>query len=255
MAGPVPDVPDQPARDRRRAGRRVGCWTIWRSSARTPGCSASAESSRTTRPIWTSRPRNPYLAERPSGDLVGDAVKAAARRGIRVMGRMDFSKIDHRRAEAASGLVLRRTSTGDAQVYNGLTSVCPSGDYYQVKLFEVSTRCSIAIRSTASSATGCRSTRSTTAASTDGVCHCLACSGGTTVRAGRPCTRGRGSRGTDWQRFSEECWRISPGGSGITSRPAGRRRRWSSVIRRTSSFTRRTTRSAGGCGITGPARA
>ncbi|MFI6674487.1 hypothetical protein [Kribbella sp. NPDC050470] len=44
--------------------------------------------------------RNPYLAERPSGDLVGDAVKAAARRGIRVMGRMDFSKIDRRRAEA-----------------------------------------------------------------------------------------------------------------------------------------------------------
>ncbi|TCC29045.1 hypothetical protein E0H92_43500 [Kribbella speibonae] len=80
--------------------------------------------------------RNPYLAERPSGDLVGDAVKAAARRGIRVMGRMDFSKIDHRRAEAHPDWCFVGPS-GARQVYNGLTSVCPSGDYYQVKLFEV----------------------------------------------------------------------------------------------------------------------
>ncbi|WP_410793423.1 hypothetical protein [Kribbella sp. C-35] len=80
--------------------------------------------------------RNPYLAERPSGDLVGDAVKAAARRGIRVMGRMDFSKIDQRRAEAHPDWCFVGPS-GAREVYNGLTSVCPSGDYYQVKLFEV----------------------------------------------------------------------------------------------------------------------
>ena len=80
--------------------------------------------------------RNPYLADRPSGDLVGDAVKAAARRGIRVMGRMDFSKIDHRRAEAHPDWCFVGPH-GARQVYNGLTSVCPSGDYYQVKLFEV----------------------------------------------------------------------------------------------------------------------
>jgi hypothetical protein len=80
--------------------------------------------------------RNPHLAKRPSGDLVGDAVKAAAQRGIRVMGRMDFSKIDHRRAEAHPDWCYVGP-TGAHQVYNGLTSVCPSGDYYQVKLFEV----------------------------------------------------------------------------------------------------------------------
>jgi hypothetical protein len=80
--------------------------------------------------------RNPYLAERPSGDLVGDAVKAASRRGLRVMGRMDFSKIDHRRAEAHPEWCFVGPG-GERQVYNGLTSVCPSGDYYQVKLFEV----------------------------------------------------------------------------------------------------------------------
>ena len=79
---------------------------------------------------------NPYLSERPSGDLIGDAVKAAGARGVRVMGRMDFSKIDHRRAEQHPDWCFV-DDTGEPQVYNGLTSVCPSGDYYQVKLFEV----------------------------------------------------------------------------------------------------------------------
>ncbi|GAA1568461.1 MULTISPECIES: alpha-amylase family protein [Kribbella] len=80
--------------------------------------------------------RNPYLSERPSGDLVGDAVEAAARRGIRVLGRMDFSKIDHRRAEAHPDWCFAGP-TGERQVYNGLTSVCPSGEYYQARLFDV----------------------------------------------------------------------------------------------------------------------
>jgi hypothetical protein len=79
---------------------------------------------------------NPYLAQRASGDLVGDAVKAARERGIRVMGRMDFSKIDHRRAEQHPDWCFV-DAAGEPQVYNGLASVCPSGDYYQVRLFEV----------------------------------------------------------------------------------------------------------------------
>ncbi|GGP13130.1 beta-galactosidase trimerization domain-containing protein [Nonomuraea glycinis] len=80
--------------------------------------------------------RNPRLAERPSGDLVGDAVAAARRRGVRVLARMDFSKIDHRRAEEHPEWCFVAPD-GARQVYNGLASVCPSGDYYQVKLFEV----------------------------------------------------------------------------------------------------------------------
>lgn len=80
--------------------------------------------------------RNPHLAERDSGDLIGDAVAAARRRGVRVLARMDFSKIDHRRAEEHPEWCFV-SPEGERQVYNGLTSVCPSGDYYQVKLFEV----------------------------------------------------------------------------------------------------------------------
>ncbi|MBM7786632.1 alpha-amylase family protein [Tenggerimyces flavus] len=82
--------------------------------------------------------RNPYLANRPSGDLVGDAVEAAKRRGIRVMARMDFSKVDHRRAEQHPEWCFV-DAAGEHQVYNGLTSVCPSGDYYQKHLLEVLT--------------------------------------------------------------------------------------------------------------------
>ncbi len=80
--------------------------------------------------------RNPHLAERPSGDLVGDATVSAAKRGVRVLGRMDFSKIDHRRAEQHPEWCFVGPD-GAPQTYNGLTSVCPSGDYYQYRLLEV----------------------------------------------------------------------------------------------------------------------
>lgn len=79
---------------------------------------------------------NPALAERGSGDLVGDAVAAATRRGVRVLGRMDFSKIDARRAEEHPEWCFV-SSEGSPQVYNGYRSVCPSGDYYQHRMFDV----------------------------------------------------------------------------------------------------------------------
>lgn len=79
---------------------------------------------------------NPRLVTRASGDLVGDAVAAASERGIRVIGRTDFSKVDHRRAEQHPEWCFV-DADGRQQVYNGLVSVCPNGAYYQVHLFEV----------------------------------------------------------------------------------------------------------------------
>lgn len=79
---------------------------------------------------------NPRLAQRESGDLIGDAVRAAKARGIRVLGRMDFSKVDARRAEAHPEWCFVDVN-GDRQVYNGYSSVCPSGDYYQREMFDV----------------------------------------------------------------------------------------------------------------------
>src|SRR5690606_6945748 len=80
--------------------------------------------------------RNPALAERPSGDLVGDAVAAAHARGIRLLARMDFSKVDRRRAEEHPEWCFVGPD-GEWQTYNGLTSVCPSGPYYQREAFAV----------------------------------------------------------------------------------------------------------------------
>ena len=80
--------------------------------------------------------RNPFLAERASGDLLGDAVTAARRRGLRVMARMDFSKVAEPVA-AAHPDWLFVDPHGERQVYNGLSSVCPNGGYYQRAAFEV----------------------------------------------------------------------------------------------------------------------
>jgi putative glycosyl hydrolase-like family 6 (GHL6) protein/glycosyl hydrolase family 42 (putative beta-galactosidase) len=80
--------------------------------------------------------RNPYLAERQSRDLVGDAVRAASARGVRLMARMDFSKVSARiAAEHPEWCYV--SPTGQSQEYSGLVSVCPSGQYYQAKTFQV----------------------------------------------------------------------------------------------------------------------
>lgn len=79
---------------------------------------------------------NPWLARRPSGDLVGDAVAAAARRGVRMLARMDFSKI-------ATAIATEHpewcyvSPVGELQEYQQLVSVCPSGAYYQERTFEI----------------------------------------------------------------------------------------------------------------------
>lgn len=77
---------------------------------------------------------NPYLSERPSGDLVGDATRAARARGIRVLARMDFSKIDAARAERHPEWCFV-SPDGAPQIYNGYRSTCPSGEYYQREMF------------------------------------------------------------------------------------------------------------------------
>ncbi|MCC6178735.1 MAG: beta-galactosidase trimerization domain-containing protein [Chloroflexi bacterium] len=79
--------------------------------------------------------RNPYLAQRPGGDMLGDAVRGAHARGLRLVARMDFSKVSARiAAEHPEWLYV--SPSGQSQVYNGLFSVCPSGQYYQEKTFQ-----------------------------------------------------------------------------------------------------------------------
>jgi hypothetical protein len=79
---------------------------------------------------------SPWLKDRPSGDLIGDAVAAAHRRGVRVMARCDFSKV-HRDVFEAHPDWCYLSPKGERQIYNGLYSACPSGPYYQEKSLEV----------------------------------------------------------------------------------------------------------------------
>ncbi|WP_262268849.1 alpha-amylase family protein [Microvirga yunnanensis] len=80
--------------------------------------------------------RNPLLANRPSGDLIGDAVAAAHRRGIRVLSRQDFSKVSTRIAQEHPEWLFV-SPTGAPQVYNTLFSTCPSADYYQYRSLDI----------------------------------------------------------------------------------------------------------------------
>ncbi|MET3510336.1 beta-galactosidase trimerization domain-containing protein [Plantibacter flavus] len=80
--------------------------------------------------------RNPLLEERPGGDLVGDAIEAAHRRGVRLLARMDFSKVAARVADEHPEWCFRSPS-GERQVYEGLVSVCPSAGYYQDRSLDI----------------------------------------------------------------------------------------------------------------------
>jgi len=80
--------------------------------------------------------RVPVLADRASGDLIGDAVAAATSRGIRVLARCDFSKVSSAiAAEHPDWLFV--SPEGKPQVFNALYSTCPSGQYYQERSLEV----------------------------------------------------------------------------------------------------------------------
>ncbi|MFC7620144.1 alpha-amylase family protein [Microlunatus sp. GCM10028923] len=80
--------------------------------------------------------RNPYLGERSSGDLIGDAVAAAHDRGMRLMSRMDFSKIAQPVADDHPDWCFRSLA-GERQRVEGLVSVCPCGEYYQQRTFDI----------------------------------------------------------------------------------------------------------------------
>ncbi|GAA2459915.1 hypothetical protein GCM10010191_95370 [Actinomadura vinacea] len=73
------------------------------------------------------------LAERPSGDLVGDVVNAAHERGVRVLSRFDFSRLpaDIVAAHPEWAFVDR---DGEWYTEDGLTAICPRSDYHEVRV-------------------------------------------------------------------------------------------------------------------------
>jgi hypothetical protein len=79
---------------------------------------------------------SPWLAERASGDLLGDALKAAHQRGVRVISRFDWSKLPRRLYEQHPEWFFVSPER-QPQEYNELYSACPSGAYNQELSFQV----------------------------------------------------------------------------------------------------------------------
>ncbi|ROT37141.1 hypothetical protein SODALDRAFT_340542 [Sodiomyces alkalinus F11] len=80
---------------------------------------------------------NPLLHDRPGRDLIQDTLDAARARGIRLLGRMDFSKVQRPVAEAhPEWLYLSPNNTWQTHT-NDLVSVCPSGAWYQERVFDI----------------------------------------------------------------------------------------------------------------------
>ncbi|MBI3973887.1 MAG: hypothetical protein HY332_21630 [Chloroflexi bacterium] len=78
----------------------------------------------------------PYLQERPSGDLIGDARAWSRAHGVRLLSRLDMSKA-HPHVWEAHRDWFYVSPQGQSQIYNGLYSTCMNGPYYQEKTFQI----------------------------------------------------------------------------------------------------------------------
>ncbi|MDQ1471430.1 MAG: hypothetical protein QOJ99_2910 [Bryobacterales bacterium] len=73
----------------------------------------------------------------PAGrDLFGEVLKDAHGRGIRVVGRFDFSKTPKRVFDAHPEWFFRQ-GNGEPVIYNGLYSTCINGGYYRVQVQKI----------------------------------------------------------------------------------------------------------------------
>ncbi len=79
---------------------------------------------------------SPWLAQRPGGDLLKDAIEEAHRHAMRVIARIDFSKL-HRDVFEQHPDWFFISADGRRQIYNGLYSTCLNGPYYQEKSLEI----------------------------------------------------------------------------------------------------------------------
>ncbi len=78
--------------------------------------------------------RSKYMP--PGRDPFGDVLRECHRRGIRVVGRFDFSKVEKPAFDAHPEWFFRK-SDGEPVIYNGLYSTCINGDYYRVQALKI----------------------------------------------------------------------------------------------------------------------
>ncbi|RFU31591.1 hypothetical protein B7463_g4710, partial [Scytalidium lignicola] len=119
--------------------------------------------------------RNPILAERKSGDLVGDALKAAHSRGLILLARMDFSKVSPQVA-AEHPEWCYMSPYGNLQEHTaGLVSVCPCGGYYQERIFDILTEVTARYKIDGMFFNWASMNEHDYYKRYHGVCHCISC--------------------------------------------------------------------------------
>ena len=148
--------------------------------------------------------RNPFLKERESGDFVGDALAAAKARHMRVLARMDFSKVSARVASEHPDWLFVGPD-GSKQIYNGLVSVCPSAGYYQQAAFEVLTEFATRYAVDGFFFNWFSFNEVDYSRAYRGVCHCSSCLAGfKEFSEGAELPSGRGDPGYEqWRRYAD----------------------------------------------------
>lgn len=148
--------------------------------------------------------RNPYLQDRPSADFVGDAVAAASARGVRVLARMDFSKVSTRIASEHPDWLFVGPDQSK-QTYNGLVSACPSAGYYQEAAFAVIAEFAARYPIDGFFFNWFSFNEIDYSRTYRGVCHCTACTSGfKEFSGGRELPAGRGDADYAlWRRYAE----------------------------------------------------
>ena len=81
--------------------------------------------------------KNAHVAARESGDLIGDALKAASARGLRLLARMDFSKVSRAIATAHPDWLYESPKGNEQSHSRDVVSVCPSTEWYQERTFDI----------------------------------------------------------------------------------------------------------------------
>lgn len=76
------------------------------------------------------------LQDRPSEDLIGDALASCRARGVRLIARFDFSRLPEGRVGRWADSV-HQSKSGDQTIEDGLVNMCPRSDYYRVRGREV----------------------------------------------------------------------------------------------------------------------
>ncbi len=110
----------------------------------------------------------------PGRDTFGEVLREAHARGIRVIGRFDFSRTQKAVYDAHPEWFFRR-ATGEPFIYNGLYSTCINGGYYREHIFRILTEALTRYEVDGLFFNMFGNPRSDYSGNRMGPCHCAAC--------------------------------------------------------------------------------